>query len=195
MYAMGTCISPESDWPKANDCSGLILWCFGLLRQDFPSPKEGSTDAIYKDILSANGYFVRTPEPRVGGIIIYPGFKLPGWTDDDSGHVGLIKSVHSKTVCSKGALWPDRDASEDGGVEERLPLEIYDCSSTSWWTFGDAVRLGDYNKFLLHDQLMVAARKANADPSTTRRPIYAVIRGDKDLPVAPPTKVGHCPGQ
>lgn len=191
MYAMGLCIYPAKSWSHANDCSGLILWCFGLTRNQFKLGATGSTNAIYGDILSGKGLFVQTREPRVGGIIIYPNFTLPGGMED-SGHVGLIKSVKLKDQCGKDPLW---SASDAGGVEERYPLELFDCSSTSYWTYGDAVRLGDYTKFLLHDELMVMAAKAGAALEDSRRPVYAVIRGEEKLPFVTPLKLGHCPGR
>src|SRR5205823_3882125 len=107
----------------------------------------------------------QTREPRVGGIVIYRNFTLPGRTED-SGHVALIKSVRLKDNCARHAasdpLW---EAGPTKGIEEKYPFEIYDCSSTSWWTYGDAVRAGDYTKFLLHDQLMFMTAKAAATDS------------------------------
>jgi hypothetical protein len=189
MYAMGPDTPVGGPWRRANDCSGLILWCFGFNRERFDG--EGSTNAIYADIMSRTGEFVRTLGPRVGGIVIYPNFKLPGGSED-SGHIALIKSVTRKDSCSGAPLWKPGDA---GGVAEELPFEAYDCSSTSWWTFGDAVRVSDYLKFLLHDQLMVLAAEAGAKAADVRRPVYAVLKGEENLPIVQPHKAGHCPGR
>ena len=193
MYAMGLDIDPAKPWRNANDCSGLVLWAFGFRRSDFTGDRNiGSTDAIYADILSRNGHFVRTREPRVGGIIIDPAFQLPGDAEREFGHVGIIKSVQQRESCTGGGL---ATADASGGVEEKYPLEIFDCSATSWWTYGDAVRVSDYLKFLLHDKLMVAAARSGAPARDVRRPIYAVVKGEQALPASPGAKIGHCPGR
>ena len=193
MYAMGLEIDPAKQWRNANDCSGLVLWAFGFTRQDFAGDRNvGSTDAIYANILSLERHFVRTPEPRIGGIVIYPSFQMPGASERDFGHVGIIKSVQQRESCTGDAL-ATSDAS--GGIEERYPLQIYDCSATSWWTYGDAVRVSDYLKFLLHDEMMVAAARAGAPPANVRRPIYAALRGEQIEPAAPAVKLGHCPAR
>lgn len=100
MYAMGLPVDPAKPWPHANDCSGLMLWCFGLTRDQFKLGNTGSTNAIYADIQTGKGFFVQTREPRVGGIVIYRNFTLPGRAED-SGHVALIKSVRIKDNCAR----------------------------------------------------------------------------------------------
>ena len=170
------------------------------LREQFKLGNTGSTNAIYADIQVGKSLFVQTREPRVGGIVIYRNFTLPGRTED-SGHVAMIKSVRLKDNCARApANEPLRGAGSTNGIEEKYPFEIYDCSSTSWWTYGDAVRAGDYTKFFLHDQLMVMTAKAamidpSVKPSALPRPIYAVIRGEEKLPFVTPPKLGHCSGR
>lgn len=102
-----------------------------------------------------------------------------------------------KKPCINGTLW---SAGDDSGIEEALPLELIDCSSTSWWTYGSAVHVGDYNKFLLHDQLIKQAltlQREDADgrdipASQLRRPIYAVITRELNEATLPPIWRGRC---
>lgn len=73
-YWMDLPVYPGESWPDSQDCSGFILWCFGFTRGEFGG---GSTDEIYDNAVRG-GLFTRTAAPRVGGIVIYPGFTLSG---------------------------------------------------------------------------------------------------------------------
>jgi cell wall-associated NlpC family hydrolase len=133
-YRLGAGAPPHSPTPAddygACDCSGFVLWAFGVSRYQpnfqFLQHELGhcwlNTDGIVCDARHPTGYFSVAARPHPSDIIIYPGnyyAKLIGWQGKGPriGHVGIVT-----------------ETNPDG-----TPSQIIHCSSGNMKTHGDAI--------------------------------------------------------
>ena len=74
------------------DCSGYVLWCYSLPRENSDGTWN-NTDAIYNDAMGSQVRFVRIDTPIVGAMMVFPGGR-----DGPYGHIGIIAEVKNGQV-------------------------------------------------------------------------------------------------